>query len=120
MNDDETHVEVVDVENLPPELVSQLAGHSVGSEYTFHELALAYLAHHGRANLNDLQIYIYRIRNKVISRAYLYQIVYRLRKRGQLEKVHMPHPVGVVYRLTKLGEELAPAYVEQPKNRSKK
>jgi DNA-binding PadR family transcriptional regulator len=105
-------VRAINPRGLPPELTKNLKSVKTGDTYTFIDLCLAFIAHHGEATLDDLLIYIYEIRNKITSRGYMYQMMHRLRRDELVRPVEKAGPHTVVYKLTVKGEELALPYLQ--------
>lgn len=97
--------------DLPPELTKELKSVKTGDRYTMRDLALAYIAHHGFAPLDDIMVYIFRIRGKITSRGYMYQMMHRLRGDGLVQPAEKATPHNVVYRLTEAGEDEALPYL---------
>jgi DNA-binding PadR family transcriptional regulator len=104
-------VHPVDRRNLPPELVANLKAFTTADGYSMRDLVLAYMGKFDEASLDDLMIYIYKVRNRVASRGYMYQLIYRLRRDGLVQALEKQTPHNVVYRLTTEGLERAPAFL---------
>ncbi len=111
MSTNTKRAKVVDPNTLPPELIKNLTGVKLEEGYTLRDLAIAYINHHGTASLDDLLIYIYKVRNKISSRGYMYQLVHRLRKEGLVQSIEKKAPHNIVYRLTPDGEKIALPYL---------
>lgn len=103
----------VDITKLPEELKAELlATKHNGLGYTIVDLVLAFLVHHGQATADDFMIYVYQTRNKVISRGYLRQVIFRLRKQGLLEQRENRAPYGLVYKPTDKALKQAKPYIK--------
>lgn len=106
-------VRQVDPSTLPPELTDNLRTITLRSkDYNIHQLVLAFIGHYGRATGDDLMIYVYQVRRKILSRGYLHQVIHRLRRDGLIAGTEGNAPNNIFYTLTEKGEDAAPAYVE--------
>lgn len=86
---------------LPPELAKELSN---PPEHNMHELALAYMEEMGPATIDELLVYFYNVTGKATSRAYLYNLLKRLRDRKLIERVELESEVVVRHMLTAKGE----------------
>ena len=103
-------VNPVNLKDLPVELVEALKGVAIDAPYTAKDSIMSFMAHHGKATVDDLMIYVYRMTGNVISRRYLYQALYLLRQDGLGEEGEFDDEHGKVFRLTELGRERARPY----------
>ncbi len=99
--------------DLPKELIEQLGGQvREGKPYSARELVLAYITNHDGSRTNELLVYLYQMQEKVTSRAYLYQIISKLRKQDLVETTNPQSPINATHYATVSGRAASRPYWE--------
>lgn len=102
-------------QQLPDELLEQLAYTKEESNYSGRDLVLAYLAHKNHAvTTNELITYVWQVKGQIIKRTYLYQMLYQLRK-AELVEVGEPLKGVKRFQITTCGRQEARPYVKPVK-----
>ena len=99
---------------LPDKLLKQMSSvPRPDRPYTLHDLVLSYIAAHpDGANANDLLVYLWESTGKVTVRAYVYQTIFRLRKRGVITTKNSGVPNKARNYITARGAREARPFLE--------
>ena len=103
-------------QELPEEVRKELAFYKgEGAEYSARDLVISYMAHDGgHVTSNDLITYVWRVKQVVIKRTYLYQMLYTLRKAGIIEPAGGRRDGLKTFQITPEGVQSARPFLKVP------